>query len=123
LAGEVTGKGKSLKLPDGTLHGKSACAFSGLNDTFTGDPNVPDADGFFRTQNWGQIDKQQGSSSSRSGSLPGRPATRPPLSPDTNQANALLPSGVPSAPDGGRISWRRTSARALAPEWLSDARA
>ena len=57
LAGEVTGKGKSLKLPDGTLHGKSACAFSGLNDTFTGDPNVPDADGFFRTQNWGQIDK------------------------------------------------------------------
>ena len=57
LAGEVTGKGRSLKQPDGTLHGKSACAFSGLNDAYSGDPNIPDADGFFRTQNWGQIDK------------------------------------------------------------------
>lgn len=57
LAGEVTGKGKSLKLPDGTLHGKSSCAFSGLNDTFTGDPDVADDDGFYRTQSWGQIDK------------------------------------------------------------------
>lgn len=57
LAGEVTPKGKSLKQPDGTLHGKSACAFSGYNDTYTGDPNVPDADGFFRTQSWGQIDQ------------------------------------------------------------------
>lgn len=58
LAGEVTGKGKSLKQPDGGLRGKSACAFSGLNDTYSGDPNVPDADGFFRTQSWGQIDQQ-----------------------------------------------------------------
>ena len=57
LAGEVTGTGKSLKQPDGGLHGKSACAFSGLNDTYSGDPTVPDADGFFRTQNWGQISK------------------------------------------------------------------
>ena len=55
FAGEFTGNGKSLKEPDGTLHGKSACAFSGYNDTYSGDPNVPDADGFFRTQSWGQI--------------------------------------------------------------------
>lgn len=55
LAGEVTGNGKSLKNPDGSLNGKSICAFSGLNDTYTGDPDVPDGDGFFRTQNWGQL--------------------------------------------------------------------
>jgi len=29
-----------------------------LNDTFTGDLEVPDADGFFRTQSWGQIPKE-----------------------------------------------------------------
>jgi hypothetical protein len=58
LAGEVTGSGKSLKNPDGTLNGKSECAFSGLNDTFTGDPDVPDADGFTRTQNWGQVGRE-----------------------------------------------------------------
>ncbi len=57
LAGEVNGQGKSLKEPDGSLHGNSACAFSGLNDTYSGDPTVPDADGFYRTQNWGQIAK------------------------------------------------------------------
>jgi hypothetical protein len=56
LAGEITGNGKSLKDPDtGMLHGKSECAFSGLNDTYSGDPGVPDDDGFFRTQNWGQV--------------------------------------------------------------------
>ena len=54
-AGEVTGNGGSLKNPDGSLNGASICAFSGLNDTFSGDPDVPDADGFTRTQNWGQI--------------------------------------------------------------------
>ena len=58
FAGEITGNGKSLKNDDGTLNGHSACAFSGLNDTFTGDPEVPDADGFFRTQSWGQIPKE-----------------------------------------------------------------
>ncbi len=57
FAGEITGNGKSLKNEDGTLNGNSECAFSGLNDTFSGDPSVPDADGFFRTQNWGQIPK------------------------------------------------------------------
>lgn len=54
-AGEITGHGDSLKQPDGTLHGASICAFSGLNDAYSGDPTVPDADGFYRTQNWGQI--------------------------------------------------------------------
>lgn len=57
-AGEVTGTGDSLKNDDGSLDGHSACAFSGLNDTFTGDPDVPDADGFTRTQSWGQVDKE-----------------------------------------------------------------
>jgi hypothetical protein len=55
LAGEVTGNGKSLKNSDNTLNGKSICAYSGLNDTYSGDPTVPDAQGFFRTQNWGQL--------------------------------------------------------------------
>ncbi|GGO89851.1 hypothetical protein GCM10011584_20290 [Nocardioides phosphati] len=56
-AGEITGTGDSLKLPDGSLHGASICAFSGLNDAYSGDPSVPDEDGFTRTQNWGQISK------------------------------------------------------------------
>jgi len=55
LAGEITGNGKSLKNDDGTLNGKSACAFSGLNDSYSGDPTIPDEDGFFRTQAWGQL--------------------------------------------------------------------
>ena len=57
FAGEITGNGKSLKQDDGTLHGRSICAFSGLNDAYSGDPNVPDEDGFTRTQNWGQVSK------------------------------------------------------------------
>ena len=55
FAGEITGNGKSLKNEDGTLNGRSECAFSGQNDTYSGDPTVPDEDGFFRTQNWGQV--------------------------------------------------------------------
>ena len=58
FAGEITGKGKTPMVVEVTedghtiLHGKSACAFSGLNDEFVlGLPN----DG--RTQNWGQIPK------------------------------------------------------------------
>ncbi len=54
VAGEITGNGKSLKNPDGTLNGKSACAFSGRQDNFAAD------EGFFRhmlTQNWGQVFK------------------------------------------------------------------
>ena len=54
LAGEITGNGKSLKNPDGTLNGRSICAFSGRQDNFAED------EGFFRhmfTQNWGQVFK------------------------------------------------------------------
>lgn len=54
-AGEVTGNGKDLKDSDGHLKGASICAFSGLNDTYSGDPEVPDEEGFTRTQNWGQL--------------------------------------------------------------------
>jgi hypothetical protein len=35
-AGEITGNGKSLKNPDGTLNGNSLCAYSGINDTPNG---------------------------------------------------------------------------------------
>lgn len=56
-AGEITGNGKSLKNEDDSLNGRSECAFSGLNDTYSGDPTVPDEDGFFRTQSWGQLSK------------------------------------------------------------------
>ena len=58
FAGEITGNGKSLKTGTGELHGASICAFSGLNDTYSGDPDVPDADGFTRTQSWGQLDQE-----------------------------------------------------------------
>lgn len=54
-AGEITGNGRSLQIAPHTLHGASICAFSGLNDTFSGDPAVPDEDGFTRTQSWGQL--------------------------------------------------------------------
>lgn len=57
-AGEITGNGKSLKNPDGSLNGASVCAFSGQNDTYSGDPDVPDEDGFTRTQNWGQVGRE-----------------------------------------------------------------
>jgi hypothetical protein len=52
FAGEITGNGKSLKNPDGTLNGRSECAFSGRED----DPSDP----LFRgdiAQSWGQIAK------------------------------------------------------------------
>lgn len=54
-AGEWTGNDRSLKQEDGSLHGASICAFSGQNDTYSGNPDVPDHDGFTRTQNWGQV--------------------------------------------------------------------
>ncbi|RJS45317.1 hypothetical protein [Nocardioides cavernaquae] len=57
-AGEWTGNGQSLKDEDGHLNGSSICAFSGLNDTYSGNPDVPDGDGFTRTQNWGQVDPE-----------------------------------------------------------------
>jgi hypothetical protein len=71
-AGEITGNGKSLKNEDGTLNGRSACAFSGQNDTFSGDPEVPDEDGFFRTQNWGQVGKEGRAFLTSEGSNPGK---------------------------------------------------
>ena len=48
FAGEITGSGRSLKQDDGTLHGKSECAWSGLNNF-----NEPTEPG--RTQSFGQI--------------------------------------------------------------------
>lgn len=42
-AGEITGNGTSLQ----PLPANSECAFSGLDDA--------DADGFVKTQNWGQL--------------------------------------------------------------------
>jgi len=58
-AGEVTGNGESLKQDDGTLHGASICAFSGINDNYTGEKDmVPDEDGFTHVQAWGQLDQE-----------------------------------------------------------------
>jgi len=58
-AGEITGNGKVLKQDDGTLHGASICAFSGINDNWTGEKDMePDADGFTRVQAWGQLDQE-----------------------------------------------------------------
>jgi len=34
LAGEITGNGRSLKTSPTTIQGRSACAWSGLNDEF-----------------------------------------------------------------------------------------
>ncbi len=56
FAGEVTGNGKSLKQEDGSLHGRSACAFSGQEDgqfLEPGDPEYSEA----HAQSWGQIPK------------------------------------------------------------------
>ena len=51
-AGEITGNGKSLKNDDGTLNGKSACAYSGReDDPESGDFKSPIA------QSWGQLPK------------------------------------------------------------------
>jgi len=54
-AGEITGNGKSLKNPDGTLNGNSACAFSGRQDT----PDTAIAEGHkgVMAQSWGQLVK------------------------------------------------------------------
>jgi hypothetical protein len=48
FAGEITGNGKPTAAP---AHSNSECSFSGLDD--------PDADVFGRTQNWGQLSKEQ----------------------------------------------------------------
>ena len=56
FAGESTGHGKNLKQEDGTLHGASACAFSGQNPEGLLDPSSPDYEPG-RVQNWGHIPK------------------------------------------------------------------
>lgn len=52
LAGEITGNGKSLKTSPTTVHGRSECAFSGLQDDAAADAGVFKGD---RVQNWGQL--------------------------------------------------------------------
>ena len=61
FGGEITGNGKWIAGSESApLHGKSGCAFSGVNDNFgLGNP-VPDADGFTRTQSWGQVIRNAG---------------------------------------------------------------
>lgn len=56
-AGEVTGNGRTIE-----VHGRSVCAFSGLDDVDAGeDPTDPTTDDFGRTQNMGQIVRYVGS--------------------------------------------------------------
>ena len=50
FAGEITGNGKSLKNDDGTLNGKSECAYSGREDM----PGDPVFKGLI-AQSWGQV--------------------------------------------------------------------
>jgi hypothetical protein len=57
-AGEMTGSGKWIAGSEtAPLQGKSDCAYSGLNDNYVLGNPLPDADGFTRTQSWGQLDK------------------------------------------------------------------
>lgn len=59
FAGEVTGNGNYIAgSNEAPLNGKSDCAYSGVNDNYvfgTAGPGNPDADGFTRTQSWGQV--------------------------------------------------------------------
>jgi hypothetical protein len=55
LAGEVTGNGKSTPIRDGVA--QSECAFSGLDEAFSG-PDDPDP--FTHAQSFGQLVKQFG---------------------------------------------------------------
>lgn len=68
FAGEVTGNGKYIAGSDAApLHGKSPCAYSGLNDNYVFGRTLPDADGFTQTQNWGQIIRQADSPNAGNG--------------------------------------------------------
>ena len=59
FAGEITGNGKWIAGSDeASLNGRSECAYSGINDNFVLGNDVPDADGFTRTQSWGQVARQ-----------------------------------------------------------------
>ena len=58
VAGEITGNGKDLRNDDGTLNGKSQCAWSGREDH----PGETDENGvqIFKgliAQSWGQLPK------------------------------------------------------------------
>src|SRR3954452_9993667 len=61
FAGEITGSGKWIAGSESALlNGKSDCAYSGRNDnSVLGNP-LPDADGFTRTQSWGQVIRNAG---------------------------------------------------------------
>jgi len=58
VAGEITGNGKSLKNDDGTLNGKSQCAWSGREDE-PGELGPGDVQLFkgLIAQSWGQLPK------------------------------------------------------------------
>ena len=69
FAGEVTGNGRYIASSDAApLKGKSACAYSGVNDNYafgnleTDESGnlIQDTDGFTRTQSWGQIVRNAG---------------------------------------------------------------
>jgi hypothetical protein len=55
FGGEITGTGRSLKQADGTLHGRSECAYSGQEDLQYPPYNDPTAG---HAQSWGQIPKE-----------------------------------------------------------------
>jgi hypothetical protein len=61
FAGEITGSGKWIAGSEAApLNGRSECAYSGLNDNYVLGNPVPDADGFTRTQSWGQVVRNAG---------------------------------------------------------------
>jgi hypothetical protein len=61
FAGEITGSGKWIAGSESApLNGKSDCAYSGVNDNYVLGNPVPDADGFTRTQSWGQVIRNAG---------------------------------------------------------------
>src|SRR5262249_19082672 len=61
FAGEITGNGKWIAGSDAApLNGASACAYSGQNDNYQLGNPLPDADGFPRTQSWGQVVRNAG---------------------------------------------------------------
>ena len=78
-AGEINGQGNRPMVvgvtPDGhtILHGKSACAFSGLNDEYIAEQPEDGvaSDGFGKTQNWGQVGKEGRAFLTSVGSNPG----------------------------------------------------
>ena len=61
FAGEINGNGQWIAGSESApLKGKSDCAYSGLNDNYVLGNPVPDADGFTRTQSWGQVIRNAG---------------------------------------------------------------